>query len=220
MFEPYPKIARLAGATMSVTEKIDGTNGLIVVAQENPRHPEDTDLRVTCIGSRKRAIEPDIPRMVDHDTGRTIQKRECRDNYGFAAWVRANESALVEFLGEGYHYGEWAGPGIQKNPLGLDERTFFLFHWHRHPPEKFEAFRTGDGLGVPDQLATVPVLVEKAPFSLKHIAVALEAVLHRSYVDAASLGQAEPIPGEGLIISAFGTKLKLTADNRPKGVHP
>lgn len=38
---------------------------------------------------------------------------------------------LAQTLGDGYHYGEWAGPGIQKNRHGLEQKTFFLFNSSR-----------------------------------------------------------------------------------------
>jgi hypothetical protein len=34
-------------------------------------------------------------------------------------------------LGDGYHYGEWAGPGIQNNLHMLKQKTFFLFNTFR-----------------------------------------------------------------------------------------
>lgn len=182
-FVPYGRTARYRDATMSVTEKIDGTNGLIVVGGPGGRY-------VSAIGSRKREISPDS------------------DNFGFAAWVMEHEEALCLFLGEGYHYGEWAGDGIQKNPLDLRGKHFFLFAWHKHPPEKFAA-----SLDVPDNLHTVPVVHESIAFDDTRIDDALQLVTEHSLVPGALTGRA----GEGIVISAFGTKLKYTPDNRPKG---
>jgi len=98
-FRAWPKIKR-DPVWMRVTEKIDGTNGCIVVTAHG-----------VFAQSRKRLITPQ------------------QDNFGFAAWVQANEEALYA-LGPGYHYGEWYGLGIQRG-YGLDHRRFALFgHWH------------------------------------------------------------------------------------------
>jgi hypothetical protein len=117
----YPKwesIPRLYNETFSITEKIDGTNGLIFIEPKpEVRYPlastlilRDTYAYVS-VGSRKRWITPG------------------QDNHGFAAWVYENAEALVAALGPGHHYGEGAGPGIRGNRHGLEEKTFFLFNW-------------------------------------------------------------------------------------------
>ena len=66
-FQPFPKIPRL-NREIVITEKIDGTNGVIHVAD---------DLTVTA-GSRNRWL--------------TIEK----DNFGFAKWVAENAEELAE----------------------------------------------------------------------------------------------------------------------------
>lgn len=105
-FKPWPKIPRDNPFKVTITEKIDGTNGCIVIQ----------DGKIVGVQSRKRFITPED------------------DNYGFAAWVAENEEELLK-LGDGYHYGEWAGSGIQKNPHVLVNRHFFLFNtfrWGKH----------------------------------------------------------------------------------------
>lgn len=107
-FKPWPKIGRV-NQKVVVTEKIDGTNGCIVISDDG---------NLVAVQSRKRFIHP-------HD-----------DNYGFAQWVYDNGEEL-EKLGPGYHYGEWAGEGIQKNPHNLSGKHFFLFNvkrWGEHNP--------------------------------------------------------------------------------------
>lgn len=196
-FESYPKMPRMKGALMTITEKIDGTNAQILIA----------DGEVQLVGSRKREIFPDVARVVNVD-GVTVTSKQTLDNYGFARWVLDNEAGLVEFLGDGRHYGEWAGLGIQKNPLGLPEKMFFLFNTHRNPPEKFEAI----GHHVP-QLRAVPVLLA-GTFSMGEINLTLSGLLQfGSQVDDATT----PQNPEGVVISAFGQKFKRTADDRPKG---
>lgn len=103
-----------------VTEKIDGTNGCIAIGY-----------RKVVAQSRKRSISPD------------------NDNYGFAAWVHENAGVLEDTLGIGYHYGEWYGEGIQKNPLGIGGRHFGLFNaWHWGRPENLDSLSMVPGLTV------------------------------------------------------------------------
>jgi len=101
-FKAWPKITRDNPFNATVTEKMDGTNGCIII----------TDGVVVGVQSRKRLI--------------TLED----DNHGFVAWVEENREAL-ETMGDGYHYGEWAGLGIQKNPHALERKHFFLFNTHR-----------------------------------------------------------------------------------------
>lgn len=103
MFEAWPKIPRHNGNTITISEKIDGTNAAILIEQGK---------MVEC-QSRTRIID------------------RHNDNFGFANWAWDNQERIENLLGEGRHFGEWAGPGIQKNPLNLLEKTFFLFDTHR-----------------------------------------------------------------------------------------
>lgn len=99
-FRPFPKIPRLS-RTVTITEKIDGSNGAVFVG-------EDGTVRAA---SRTRWITPE------------------NDNFGFAAWVRDHAEEL-RGLGEGLHFGEWWGRGIQRG-YGLDHRRFSLFNVSR-----------------------------------------------------------------------------------------
>lgn len=117
-FKAWPKMTRLNPYQVVITEKIDGTNACIVIE----------DGKIVGVQSRKRFISVGA------------------DNYGFARWVSENEEDLLN-LGDGYHYGEWAGLGIQKNPLGLDSKRFFLFNAGRWNAES-----------KPDCCSVVPVL--------------------------------------------------------------
>lgn len=103
-FEAFPKIPRLR-RTVVVTEKIDGTNGQILVT-------DDGDVFA---GSRNRYVEPG------------------NDNYGFATWVKQNEATLRDLLEPGRHFGEWWGAGVQRG-YGLRERRFSLFNVSRWKP--------------------------------------------------------------------------------------
>ncbi len=121
-FKPWPKIKRDNPYGVTITEKIDGTNACIVIK----------DGEIAAVQSRKRFIGIDS------------------DNYGFAGWVYANEEALLG-LGDGHHFGEWAGEGIQKNPLKMEGKHFFLFNTRRWNP---------DNPNLPECCSVVPVLFE------------------------------------------------------------
>ena len=121
VFVPFKKIPRLF-RQMTITEKIDGTNASIYIGPIDCTSPRSIatffDAQGNALGmwagSRNRWITPDS------------------DNFGFAAWVKANADELVK-LGEGYHFGEWWGQGIQRG-YGLQERRFSLFNTHRWTP--------------------------------------------------------------------------------------
>jgi len=101
-FIEFPKIPRLSREIV-ITEKIDGTNGVIYIGEDGE----------FLVGSRTRWITPET------------------DNHGFAKWVLANKEELLK-LGVGTHYGEWWGSGIQRG-YGLlkDDKRFSLFNTHR-----------------------------------------------------------------------------------------
>lgn len=134
-FQAWGKTPRL-NRQMVVTEKLDGTNAAVVIADRNEEHSLGaiavTDGYAVFAQSRKRFITPEA------------------DNYGFARWVSENAQGLVEALGPGTHFGEWWGQGIQRG-YGLKEKRFSLFNtnrWEYNDPRHE---------GVPG-LGTVPVL--------------------------------------------------------------
>jgi RNA ligase len=145
-FEAFPKIPRFR--SMIVTEKIDGANAAIRIVRFDkdiglgPAHlPCETKLVIGAefdfaIGaqSRKRLITPDA------------------DNFGFARWVWDNAYDLTDILGEGIHYGEWWGQGIQRG-YGMDHKVFSLFNAHR-----WDFIRAGAFKDRIPQLDVVPVL--------------------------------------------------------------
>lgn len=98
-FRGFSKIPRLRHRPVVVTEKIDGTNGIVHV----------TDDGRIFAGSRNRWL--------------TLEK----DNMGFAQWVNDHADELVAGLGPGTHFGEWWGAGIQRR-YGLDHKRFSLFN--------------------------------------------------------------------------------------------
>lgn len=106
-FTPWPKIPRVENKKEFYTEKIDGTNACIVITPDGEFGCQ----------SRQRIITPED------------------DNYGFAKWAYENKEELMK-LGDGYHFGEWWGLGIQRG-YGLTEKRFSLFNtkrWGSHNP--------------------------------------------------------------------------------------
>lgn len=117
-FKPYPKTPRLANVLCEITEKIDGTNGCILV-----------DEGYIAAGSRNKLLcerrrAPYSTELSDQTTW------HGSDNYGFGQWVMDNAAELSK-LGPGLHYGEWWGQGIQRR-YGLTEKRFTLFHSGRY----------------------------------------------------------------------------------------
>lgn len=121
-FNSFPKIPRWDSVHFTITQKIHGTNAQIVIT------PVEGDHEVR-VGSRNRWITPED------------------DNFGFATWVRENREELIQKLGPGTHFGEWAGPGINSGE-GLTEKAFILFDFWKYPPER----------QLPSRVTVVPVL--------------------------------------------------------------
>ena len=113
-FKPFPKLARLSRDVV-VTEKLDGTNAQIMIDD------------VTLLDKEFVLAEKDGLGMVAGSRTRWIKPGQ--DNFGFAGWAKENAEELFK-LGEGNHYGEWWGKGIQRG-YGLDERRFSLFNTAR-----------------------------------------------------------------------------------------
>ena len=97
-FRGFPKLSRLSRPVV-VTEKIDGTNAQIFIADDGA---------TIQAGSRNRWV--------------TVGN----DNYGFAQWVETNKEELLK-LGPGHHFGEWWGHGIQRN-YAQTKKRFSLFN--------------------------------------------------------------------------------------------
>lgn len=161
--KPWPKIARLF-REMVITEKIDGTNaavGIQWIDFERDGQPVDPSE----VPSDKVLAWVDNPEVPVGAYAVYAQSRKLiltpalleakRDNQGFAAWVKANAAELVSALGEGLHYGEWWGSGIERG-YGLlrGDKRFSLFNVTRYKDVDFSAL---PGVGL------VPVLYE-GPF--------------------------------------------------------
>lgn len=117
-FKEFPKMARLS-RDIIITEKIDGTNASIFIQAEVLEEGADPLIvarengYTMRVGSRTRWITPKD------------------DNFGFANWCLQNKEELFK-LGEGHHFGEWWGSGIQRGyGLPKGEKRFSLFNTHR-----------------------------------------------------------------------------------------
>lgn len=116
MFRAWSKIPRLENEIYHITEKIDGTNGAIIIqdsAVEDGKILARANSFYIWAQSRTRLITPED------------------DNFSFAKWVKDNAEQLISDLGVGYHYGEWWGKGINRG-YGLEERRFSLFNPTKH----------------------------------------------------------------------------------------
>lgn len=215
-FQPWTKISRLF-RDIVITEKIDGTNAAISIERypfgwhvggldeqgvdhNEPEHtvlafhPDDQDETgmpdweyLVWAQSRKRVIDPGM------------------DNHGFAYWVWANAVSLVADLGEGIHFGEWWGKGIQRG-YGLSEKRFSLFNVKRWESAEFRT----------EQLGTVPVLY-RGEFSTLAVRGALESLRLGGSVAAPQF-----MRPEGVVVyhTAGNVLFKATIDNddMPKGL--
>lgn len=184
-FEPFPKIGRLR-RNCTITEKIDGTNAQIVF----------DSCGGMLVGSRKREIFPEGE--VTSADGLPVKGT---DNFGFARWAWDNQEALFEFLGEGRHYGEWYGAGIQRG-YAQQGKSFALFNTGRFGPGRQT---------IPDALAdigleVVPVLYE-GEFNSDTIEEVMGELFGHSWID----GYEDP---EGIIVYHHGTRTysKVTFD--------
>lgn len=208
-FEEFPKIARLSRDVV-LTEKIDGTNAQIllyhthrsyngeyldyILHQYEPDN-EHGDRLVLLAGSRNRWIKPG----------------KSTDNSGFAGWVKAHAEELLA-LGEGRHYGEWWGQGIQRG-YGLKEKRFSLFNTGRWTSEfnhMERRDRTNSTVCNEVPVCHVVPLIATIPFSTSHIETLLDILrLEGSY---ASPGFMKP---EGVVIfhTASGYLFKKTIEN-------
>lgn len=133
-FEEFPKIPRLKREVV-ITEKIDGTNAQItwlpldsVEKYEYAKADKDVVTIVAGVGPGDFAHALKVG-----SRQRWIFPEKGRDNFGFAQWCWDHADEL-RMLGEGRHYGEWYGLGIQRG-YDLTEKRFALFNPVRWNPE-------------------------------------------------------------------------------------
>jgi hypothetical protein len=201
MFQEFPKMARLTRDCV-VTEKIDGTNAQVYIVKVDDYLKATDALAVNgdlfmYAGSRTRWITP------------------ANDNFGFAAWVRAHADELWA-LGEGRHFGEWWGSGIQRN-YGLTEKRFSLFNTSRWADSRDPL---GRGLLPDDKQTVAPTCCHVVPvlyaglFGPKHDENMLLRLQHEGSL--AAPGFMKP---EGVVVyhTAAGVYFKKTLEKDAKG---
>lgn len=213
-FKAWPKTPRL-NRNCIATEKIDGTNSAVIVVPTTvPDQAEVQPVTDDCIAV---VALPDGQEFAVYAQSRKrlLRPGKQTDNFGFAAWVKENALELVAGLGEGYHYGEWWGSGIQR-AYGLTdgERRFSLFNagrWHD---------REANGCGsdvVPECCSVVPVLATGN--ILNAVAEGALAMLE----DNGSFAAPDFDNPEGIVVyhtAARQTfKVTLEGDESPKGIY-
>lgn len=140
---------------------------------------------VICAGSRTRWITPQS------------------DNFGFAQWVVTNAQDLVA-LGEGKHFGEWYGKGIQRG-YGLNEKRFALFNVSRWNTEN-----------IPSCCTVVPTLYRGM----------FDTSVAEYWIDNLNKHGSVAVPGfmsaEGIIVyhiaAGIGFKKTIKDDESPKSL--
>lgn len=204
-FLEFPKIGRLSRDVI-VTEKIDGTNAQVCIVR-----PDDT----SAVGPLAR-----LAVGVNTDTGlimlagsRTQYITPERDNHGFARWVQTHAQELFA-LGEGRHYGEWWGSGIQRGyGLQKGEKRWSLFNVGRwsddRDRDKFPTDRPGC-------CGVVPVLY-RGPFDT----LIIDGLIQTMRVQGSIVAPGFMKP-EGVVVfhSPTGTLFKKTVekDEQPKSL--
>ena len=182
-FIGWKKIPRLSREII-ITEKLDGTSGLIYI----------DELNNIFAGSRSRFLWG------------SIQDEIHNDNHGFAQWVRANKEELLK-LGKGYHYGEFWGKGIQRG-YGLEEKRFSLFNTGKWVKDKTITLKEKQEY-CPECCYVVPILYE-GMFDTNIIKIELE--LLQNCGSKASEGF-KPAEGIVIYHKAGGYYFKKTIDN-------
>lgn len=123
-FNEFPKIARL-NREIIISEKLDGTNAQIFIANKSDAFGEGITGEFK--GHQEYILaENETYLMFAGSRTKWITPGKQTDNYGFAQWVKDNSEELFK-LGEGQHFGEWWGNGIQRN-YGCPEKRFSLFN--------------------------------------------------------------------------------------------
>jgi hypothetical protein len=213
-YPAFGKVPRLF-RDVTITEKIDGTNGLISI-EEFPwgtfANPE-----IRPINGQKTAVSvatgPDGFPLYEYTVRAGSRNRWISpesDNAGFSRWVLSNRARLANLLGPGNHYGEWWGQGIQRG-YGKTQKNFSLFNTRRWAPVVGE-----HGLEGFESLRVVPTLAE-GPFSTFLVEQALAELEVKG-------SQASPLfmKPEGVIVYHHASnhlyKATLERDEQPKTV--
>jgi hypothetical protein len=208
-FQGWPKIPRL-NRDMVITEKIDGTNAAVrIVPMEKMDHiggGGEGALPILFDPDAKNALAIMDDWVVFAQSRKRLITTEY-DNHGFAGWVQHHAMELALRLGEGVHFGEWWGSGIQRGyGLTKGEKRFSLFNVNRYMD-----------ISVPDiGLGVVPVLYE-GPFDT-HIVKDWGVLGLAAFGSQAAPGFLNP---EGVVVyheaACHGFKVTIKDDEKPKG---
>jgi hypothetical protein len=195
-FQEWPKTSRFF-RDIVITEKIDGTNAAVGIkaVQSEGNHDE--------YGLTYPVVNGQTYQLYAQSRNRLIKPGQ--DNAGFAAWVTTNAYELAVHLGEGLHFGEWWGSGIQRGyGLQKGEKHFSLFNTHR-----FENIQEDSN----DLVRCVPVLYQ-GPMAEKQITASLDNL--QSHGSWANHGFKNP---EGVCVYHTASRLvqKVTLDNNDAG---
>lgn len=217
-FTTFNKIPRLS-RDIVITEKIDGSNGQIAIFSsdtlfswfEEIIEPYD-DACHDFIEKYCLFVHPDNPHVDPKDyvyvfagsRKRWLDTSSNGDKFGFAKWVQENACELVLKLGEGLHFGEWWGKGIQRG-YGVEDKRFSLFN----------VGKWSDPEARPKCCGVVPVLFE-GDFDTQKIETVVEDL--RVNGSRCAPGFKDP---EGIIVfhTASRQLFKKTCvnDEKPKG---
>lgn len=211
-FKEFPKMARLSRECV-ITEKIDGTNSSIFI-QDIALESDPDDPTIIAIGAGF-GVDTSYTMRAGSRT-RWITPGD--DNFGFAKWAAANATELFK-LGEGTHFGEWWGQGIQRK-YNMKEKKFSLFNtirWCLYG-ETPQPTNSSGGMQeiLPKCVGLVPVLY-KGIFTTQAVEEALESL--RKNGSFASPGFMKP---EGVVVyhtaGNVGFKKTLEKDEIPKSL--
>lgn len=191
-FQPFKKIARLSRQCF-ITEKIDGTNGLVGISEVGVI-PDGVNQPVRIVETKDGPVS-----IYAGSRSRWLQPGKTTDNFGFARWVLDNSDELLQ-LGPGYHHGEWWGQGINRG-YGLDHRRFSLFNVSR-----WSGPTRG---GAPECCSVVPILFEGI-FDTMTVDASIRVL--RYFGSLAAPGYDKP---EGIVVyhTASGGFFKRTLEN-------
>jgi hypothetical protein len=215
----YPKFGSIPRLhrDVTITEKIDGTNGLISIERHLFGAASDfdkVDHQNIFVTLDRSGVDEDDP---THEFWVRAGSRNRwlsvdSDNFGFANWVSANAPTLARDLGPGNHYGEWWGHGIQRGyGLPRGDRRFSLFNVKR--------FYYAQGNFETSALDVVPVVLdERNALNLNsNVQWALRKL--RAFGSCASGGFMDP---EGIVIYHRAAnqlfKVTLEDDEQPKSL--
>jgi hypothetical protein len=202
-FVEFPKMARLTRECV-ITEKIDGTNAQVYICPM-PEHADAYDVAQTAVAAtRDRGL-------VMLAGSRTRWITPIADNFGFAKWVKEHADELWS-LGEGRHFGEWWGQGIQRG-YGLTEKRFSLFNTLRWADERDREKYPSDR---PACCGVVPILY-RGLFGPKHDDNYIAKLRHEGSI--AAPGFMKP---EGIVVyhiaAGVAFKKTLEKDEQPKSL--